>query len=229
MLKHNIQYKHGLSSHPIHKAWSAMKGRCYNEKDASYNNYGGRGIYVCEEWVDNFMSFYDWAINNGWKKGLSLDRAENDSIYCPANCRWTTQLIQNRNMRTNIRFVAYNESKCLNEWAMDDRCQVSVSTLRKRLIEGWSVTDALSHKIEFKKARRFTKDGVYRKGIRLIEYKHQIKSVSEWGEIFGLKCKIITWRIDSGWNVNKALETPLNRETVKVPKDINSGKFIKVN
>lgn len=84
--------KHGLRKHPIYQVWAGMKSRCENPKSIGYKNYGGRGITVCDAWRDSFQSFYDWAIAEGYEKGLELDRRENDLGYSPENCRWLDQL-----------------------------------------------------------------------------------------------------------------------------------------
>jgi hypothetical protein len=77
-----------------------MKDRVFNTKNKRYSDYGGRGITICEEWLD-VQNFYNWAITNGYEedKGLSIDRIDNDGNYCPENCRWTTGTIQARNQR----------------------------------------------------------------------------------------------------------------------------------
>ena len=100
--------KHGLSGTKIFNVWLGMKERCYNKKSTNYVNYGNRGITVCQEWLDDFMNFYNWAIENGYKeeldeKGrnlLSIDRIDNGKGYSPENCRWVTSEIQSRNKRT---------------------------------------------------------------------------------------------------------------------------------
>ena len=78
-----------------------MKQRCYNKNKDNYKWYGGRGISVCDEWLNNFMSFYDWSINNGYKDGLKIDRIDVNKNYCPENCRFITQKEQCRNTRKN--------------------------------------------------------------------------------------------------------------------------------
>lgn len=90
---------HNLTNHKLYKVWSSIKQRCYNEKNPGYNNYGGRGISVCNEWVNDFKAFYNWSINNGYKEGLSIDRINNDGNYEPSNCRFVSYDIQNCNKR----------------------------------------------------------------------------------------------------------------------------------
>jgi len=82
---------HGLRRHPLYEIWAGMKGRCNNEKELCYKNYGGRGIEVCLGWKIDFKLFYDWSLENGYEKGLQLDRIDNDGNYEPGNCRWVTQ------------------------------------------------------------------------------------------------------------------------------------------
>ncbi len=90
---------HGLKSTNLYGIWGNIKGRVLNPKNKKYNDYGGRGITICEEWKNDFMSFYNWAMENGYSDELSIDRIDNDGNYEPDNCRWTTQTIQNRNQR----------------------------------------------------------------------------------------------------------------------------------
>jgi hypothetical protein len=89
--------KHGLYYHPLYRVWSGMKYRC-NTIRVSGENWHGRGIKVCDEW-QTFIPFYEWAINNGYQKGLTIDRINNDGNYEPSNCRFATYSEQNKNKR----------------------------------------------------------------------------------------------------------------------------------
>ena len=90
---------HGLKNTRLYSIWSKLKDRTLNPKNKQYNDYGGRGITICDEWKNDFMSFHDWAMENGYSDELSIDRIDNNGGYYPENCRWTTSIIQNRNKR----------------------------------------------------------------------------------------------------------------------------------
>lgn len=97
-----LGYKHGLEKHPLRSIWKAMIHRCYYNNNRFYKNYGGRGIKVCHEWITSLLTFYEWAIRNGWKKGLSIDRIDNDGHYEPKNCRWVTVAENSRRSKTRL-------------------------------------------------------------------------------------------------------------------------------
>jgi len=92
---------HGMTKTALYEVWSGMKARCNNKNNPAYKRYGNRGISVCNEWNDSFLLFYKWAINNGYKKGLMLDRTNNNGNYKPANCRFVNRSTQNLNKCTS--------------------------------------------------------------------------------------------------------------------------------
>jgi len=91
--------RHGMDWHPLSSVWRAMRSRCYSKGSQDYRNYGARGITVCNEWRDNLAGFIKWSEANGYRKGLSIDRVNNDGPYSPGNCRWVTSQVQNNNQR----------------------------------------------------------------------------------------------------------------------------------
>lgn len=104
----------------LYRIWHDMKTRCYNPKYTSYENYGGRGISICDEWRNNFTAFYNWAMMHGYRKDLTIDRINNDGNYEPSNCRWATYTQQVLNRRINksntsgyvgIRYVTTGKRK----------------------------------------------------------------------------------------------------------------------
>lgn len=86
---------------PMYYAWRNMRRRCINTKDPAYKNYGGRGIKVCENWLNDFDRFHDDMIQS-YKKGLTLDRVDVNGHYTKENCRWITSKEQCRNKRNNV-------------------------------------------------------------------------------------------------------------------------------
>lgn len=91
--------KHGDSRKRLFSIHQGMKQRCYNQRDDSYPNYGGRGITICDEWLNSYEAFRDWALNNGYEDNLTIERTDNEKGYCPENCIWITRAEQNRNQR----------------------------------------------------------------------------------------------------------------------------------
>ena len=108
---------HGMSKTKLYFVWIGIKGRCYNEKNKSFHNYGGRGIKMCPEWKHDFTVFQNWALSNGYKEGLSIDRIDVNGDYCPENCRWATVKEQSRNRRDNIVIEHDGKKMILSDWA----------------------------------------------------------------------------------------------------------------
>lgn len=134
--EHRSEYgrTHGLSKHPLYIVWSGMIRRCTNPNAANYGRYGSRGIDVCEEWRENFEFFYNWAMMSGYKKGLTLDRIDNDLGYFPDNCRWVDRKTQQNNTRQN-HFVTYGgETHSVAEWSRI--LGINHETLRYRVNNG---------------------------------------------------------------------------------------------
>ena len=123
------------------------KNRCNNPNNKNYKDYGGRGIKVCSEWSDKknvHRNFRKWAIENGWRKGLSIDRKDNNGDYEPSNCRWSTPKQQSNNMRFNRIVTINGKEKTVQEWA--DIVGISQRAMTGRIESGWSEEDLLKPK-----------------------------------------------------------------------------------
>ena len=101
---------HGYSKEHLYYKWCDLKSRCYNHHVKSYKNYGGRGIKMCDEWKNDYLFFRDWAFNNGYKEGLTIDRIDVNGNYEPSNCRWITMEEQAKNKRNTV-YVEWNGQK----------------------------------------------------------------------------------------------------------------------
>ena len=119
----------------LYREWCGMKKRCYNSKYEFYNRYGGRGIKVCEEWLNDFVSFKNWAISNGYNDNLELDRIDNDKDYEPNNCRWQNRTNQVRNRSNTIYLEKGKMKRTLKEWCeiYDISYKLAHARYKKRL------------------------------------------------------------------------------------------------
>lgn len=143
--------KHGLGKTRIYHIYLGMMDRCYDEKNcSSYKYYGGRGITVCDEWHggEGAKRFKEWAIKNGYKDGLTLDRIDCNGNYTPDNCRWVTYKTQNNNKRDNHYITIGEETKTAKQWA--DQVGMNYTTLLARLSHGWNVEEAVFTPIDMR-------------------------------------------------------------------------------
>lgn len=132
---------HGMTNTRIFHEWQSMLQRCNNPNNQRYEDYGGRGIKVCDEWIDSFVSFCEWSMDNGYDEALTLDREDVDGNYSPDNCRWVTNFEQQSNKRNNRIIECNGEKHILNEWARITG--LNAQTIAWRIDRGWSVEEAL--------------------------------------------------------------------------------------
>lgn len=133
--------KHSLSNTNLYYVWCCIKKRCCNINYKQYINYGGRGVTVCNEWLNDFTAFYNWAMSNGYKEGLSIDRIDVNGNYEPSNCRWVDMKTQQNNRRNNHLVSVNGVTHTIAEWAMITG--LKYDTIKSRLKRGWTEYDAI--------------------------------------------------------------------------------------
>lgn len=139
-------YFHGLSKTRLYRIWNHMNLRCGRKTDDNYKHYGQRGIDVCIEWKDDFLSFYKWAMDNGYSDSLSIDRINNDKGYSPDNCRWVDQKVQANNTRWNHHIEYNGEDHTLSEWG--EILGIKPNTLLYRIRRGWDLERAFTTEVK---------------------------------------------------------------------------------
>ena len=139
--EHNSTHGHsrGYKRTKTYAAWSAMRRRCYDPKNSKYHRYGGRGISVCDAWLNSFENFLQDM--GEAPENMSLDRINNNGNYTPENCRWATQKEQVNNRNVPL-YTFNNETRSLKEWSK--LSGVSEVTLRARLRKNLSAEEVLS-------------------------------------------------------------------------------------
>lgn len=179
---------HGMRWSRLYNIWTQMHQRCTNQKLDHYDRYGGRGITVCKEWIE-FEVFAEWAIKNGYKDNLTIDRINVDGNYEPKNCKWSTDVEQQRNKRNN-HFVTINgETKTIAEWAEIN--ELPYKTLQRRVYTGYKEENLLlpiGHQY------------------KQIEINGEIKPMSVWAKESGLPYSTIKRRYNKGIRGNELLE-----------------------
>lgn len=134
---------HNMYKTRIYKVWEDMKSRCDNPHNNRYKNYGGRGITICNSWRENFLNFYEWAINNGYTDKLTIDRIDVNGNYEPSNCRWATPKEQANNRTNNHRITYEGKTLTITQWS--EITGINRDALYHRLItRGWDVERALT-------------------------------------------------------------------------------------
>lgn len=146
--KHLENGADGHSTTRLYKIWCEMKQRCMNPNSLSFAHYGGRGVYVCDDWARDFAMFREWAMKNGYNEQLSIDRIDVDGPYSPENCRWVNNVVQCNNKTDNLIYEYQGEIHTVADWARIKR--IRVHTLYSRLRLGWSIEKALESPVETK-------------------------------------------------------------------------------
>lgn len=152
--QYSVHTKHGEAKSRLYSIWRNLRQRCNNPKAKNYDNYGGRGIKVCDNWnnAEGYTAFKEWALSNGYRNDLTIDRINNNGNYEPSNCRWATSLEQNNNQSSNIMISYNNEIHTLSEWSR--LTGINRSTLKNRYEKGQSPEEILYTPVDKTKSHR---------------------------------------------------------------------------
>jgi hypothetical protein len=132
-------YKHGGYKTKLYAVWNRMKDRCSKSSGSDYLYYRSKGIAVCDEWKSDFLKFKEWALNNGYKEGLSIDRIDGDKGYSPNNCRWATCITQNNNQHGNAIIEIDSVKNTIANWCREFGLRYGLVMRRRRC--GWDERD----------------------------------------------------------------------------------------
>lgn len=184
---------HGMSGTRLHTIWKNLRQRCENKNHKQYSDYGGRGITVCAEWGD-FETFYNWAMANGYKDTLSIDRKDNNKGYSPDNCHWTDKYTQARNKRNLVMITYKGKTQCVSAWA--EELGIPYEILRLRIQHGWDINKAFTAPFGTK---------------ILYTYKGKTLGIAEWEREAGITRGTLWARLQRGWSFERALTTPIKQ------------------
>ena len=182
--------KHGESASRLYHIFHDMHRRCNNPKRQSYARYGGRGIKVCDEWNQKtgFENFFKWAMENGYKDDLSIDRIDYNGDYEPSNCRWADAITQANNSSWNHVIECNGEPHTLAEWGRIRN--INSGTLVNRLKLGWSIEEALE----------FVPHKVVRRDEVLYTINGETHNIREWCRIRNLSVDTVRYRREHNWS-----------------------------
>lgn len=138
-----IHPKHGYAKSKLYRVWTGIKERCFRDGHINSNRYKGRGIKMCDRWKNSFTSFKNWALQNGWKEGLQIDRINNNGHYTPSNCRFVTNIVNANNKESTI-LIFYNGKKTPIQFILKEK-KISnhYRTIYGRLKRGWDGQEAI--------------------------------------------------------------------------------------
>lgn len=139
--KKNHFQTHGKSKTRLYRIWQGMKTRCYNKKSSDFQYYGAKGIKICQGWLDDFTNFYKWAMDNGYKENLTIDRINSANNYDPDNCRWIILEKQQANKKNNIYLTYNGKSQIIAHWAKE--LKKSRIVIERRHRKGWTDEECL--------------------------------------------------------------------------------------
>ena len=209
---------HGFSRHPLYSVYRDMLRRCYNKNRYEYRNYGKRGIRVCKEWRDDFQVFFDWAIENGWEKGLTIERKDNECGYYPKNCIFIPLKDQSKHRRNVKLYLFRGVLRSVTEIAK--LCDIPRTTFRRFLDSGMNPKLALK---QAKLSAEMTKKGRLIQHNTIIEIVHgEYHTLNSIAKEYDIAPVTLRNRIRAEMTLEEAVDDVLNRR--KIQQRIMSSK-----
>jgi len=191
--------KHGKVNTPEYEVWHGIKQRILNPNNDRYKHYGGRGITLDPAWLKFENFFKDMGKRpvgiNGEK--YSIDRKNNNKGYNKDNCRWTTLAVQSNNKQNSIYVTYKNTTRTLSQWAAI--LKINKTTLGRRIRDKTLTVEQAMFDINPKE--------------KLVTYQKQTKSITKWAREFNLKPSFLIQRLNKGWTIDKAINTPPKQST----------------
>lgn len=183
----------------IRSCYFSMMERCYKPRSRSFKDYGAKGVIVCDEWKNNYQAFLDWALSNGWAKGLELDKdiKGNGLLYSPENCCFVTHQ-KNMGHTSRTVYVIYNSVKM----SLSEACRkggFKYSLINRRINNGYTFDEAITNKLKDRS--------------RLLEYDNKIMTPLQWSKLLGIRQNVIYDRLRKGWSIDKVLSKHLFANT----------------
>lgn len=136
--------KHNMYKTRLYSIWQDMKQRCYYKKSKYYKYYGGKGIIICEEWLDDFSKFAEWSYKNGYRDDLTIDRIDSKGNYEPNNCRWVTNTIQSLNKPIRIDNKAGYKGVHFDRYSGKWRASITINKKDYKLGRFTNIEDAIA-------------------------------------------------------------------------------------
>lgn len=185
--------------------WGSMVTRCTNPNSPNYDNYGGRGISVCNEWR-KFSNFFEWSLNNGFEPGLSIDRIDTNKDYTPNNCRFITLEEQQRNRRNNRCFIDPFDGEQLCLAAIARKYNIPEETFRKRIDK---------YHMSLKRALTQQHCETTRWNIVVDPLDGERLCLTDLARKYKMSPLTLRSRIQNGWSLDKAITESINKRMVR--------------
>ena len=182
---------HSMSKTIIYGRWVNMRARCSNVSNKRYDDYGGRGISVCDRWRNSFQNFYD-DMGDPPTPEHSIERQDNDKGYTPCNCYWADRLAQANNKRNNRLLTHLGRTQTSAQWSRE--LGISEQSIHSRLRYGWSVENTLTVGI--------------RPRYRYLTHRDKTLTMQQWAKELGVAPNTLNTRLSRGWSIERTLSTP---------------------